>query len=76
MPGLALLDPTRSGREVEDLEDKLHHLVAGQDEAIHQIVWTYQNLFGGPAPSRPTGWQLSVPGSDRVREDAPRRGDG
>jgi ATP-dependent Clp protease ATP-binding subunit ClpA len=56
MPGLALLDPTRSGREAEDLEDKLHHLVVGQDEAIHQIVRTYQTFLAGLHPlGRPVG---------------------
>ena len=56
MPGLALLDPTRSGREAEDLEDKLHHLVVGQDEAIHQIVRTYQTFLAGLHPAgRPVG---------------------
>src|SRR5690242_7085753 len=56
MPGLALLDPTRSGREAEDLEDKLHHLVVGQDEAIHQIVRTYQTFLAGMHPAgRPVG---------------------
>lgn len=28
MSGLALLDPTRMGRQAEDLERKLRHLVA------------------------------------------------
>ena len=56
MPGLALLDPTRSGSEAEDLEDKLHHLVVGQDEAIHQIVRTYQTFLAGLHPAgRPVG---------------------
>jgi ATP-dependent Clp protease ATP-binding subunit ClpA len=42
MPRLALLDPCKTGRQAEDLENKLRHLVVGQDDAIHQIVRTYQ----------------------------------
>ncbi len=56
MPRLALLDPTRTGRHAEDLESKLRHLVIGQDEAIHQIVRTYQTHVAGLSPAgRPIG---------------------
>ena len=56
MPGLALLDPTRSGRQAEYLEDTLRHLIVGQDEAIHQIVRTYQTFLAGLQPiGRPVG---------------------
>jgi len=56
MPGLALLDPTRSGKQTEDLENKLRRLVIGQDEAIHQIVRTYQTFLAGlSAAGRPVG---------------------
>ena len=56
MPKLALLDPTRTGRQAEDLENKLRHLVVGQDEAIHQIVSAYQMHLAGLAPvGRPIG---------------------
>src|SRR4030081_1122301 len=56
MSRLALLDPTRTGRQAEDLENKLRSLVIGQDEAIHQIVKAYQtNLTGMSAPGRPIG---------------------
>ncbi|MCU1295004.1 MAG: ATPase domain protein [Bryobacterales bacterium] len=50
MPRLALLDPTRTGYEAEDLENKLRHLVVGQDEAIHQIVRAYQTHLAGLSP--------------------------
>jgi len=68
MPKLTLLDPNKTGRQAEDLENKLRHLVVGRDEAIHQIVTAYQThpgcpRFGGqlgtfcflalPAPERP-----------------------
>src|SRR5437763_13928565 len=53
---LAFLDPTRTGRQAEDLEKKLRHLVVGQDEAIRQIVRAYQTYLAGLAPvGRPVG---------------------
>jgi ATP-dependent Clp protease ATP-binding subunit ClpB len=56
MPRLALLDPTKTGKQAEDLENKLRHLVVGQDEAIHQIVRTYQTHLAGLSPAgRPVG---------------------
>ena len=38
MSRLALLDPSKTGRQAKDLENKLRHLIVGQEEAIHQIV--------------------------------------
>ena len=56
MPKLALLDPTKTGRQAEDLENQLRHLVVGQDEAIHQIVRAYQTHLAGLSPvGRPIG---------------------
>jgi ATP-dependent Clp protease ATP-binding subunit ClpA len=56
MSRLALLDPTRTGRQAEDLENKLRTLVIGQDEAIHQIVKAYQTHLAGLSPvGRPIG---------------------
>src|SRR4029077_2582141 len=53
---LTLLDPTKTGRQAEDLENQLRHLVVGQDEAIHQIVRVYQTHLAGLAPAgRPVG---------------------
>ena len=53
---LALLDTARMGRQAEDLEKELHHLVIGQDEAIHQIVRAYQTYLAGLSPvGRPVG---------------------
>jgi ATP-dependent Clp protease ATP-binding subunit ClpA len=53
---LAFLDPTRTGRQAEDLEKKLRHLVVGQDEAIRQVVRAYQTYLAGLAPGgRPVG---------------------
>jgi ATP-dependent Clp protease ATP-binding subunit ClpA len=50
MPTLALLDPTRTGTQAESLEKKVPHLIIGQDEAIHQIVRTYQTYLAGLSP--------------------------
>src|SRR5467141_3496453 len=56
MPRLALLDPTKTGRQAEDLENKLRRLVVGQDDAIHQIVRAYQTYQAGLSPAgRPVG---------------------
>src|SRR5260370_32983306 len=56
MSRLTLLDPTRTGRQAKDLEDKLRHLVIGQEEAIHQIVRSYQTHLAGLSPvGRPIG---------------------
>jgi ATP-dependent Clp protease ATP-binding subunit ClpB len=56
MPKLTILDPTKTGRQAEDLENQLRHLVVGQDEAIHQIVRVYQTHVAGLSPAgRPIG---------------------
>ena len=50
------LDPTRTGREAEALEQSLHRSIIGQDEAIQQIVNIFQmHLTGMSAPGRPIG---------------------
>jgi ATP-dependent Clp protease ATP-binding subunit ClpA len=50
------LDPTRTGRDAENLEVSLGRLIVGQDEAIHQIVNIYQMyLTGMTPPGRPIG---------------------
>ncbi|PYT28021.1 MAG: ATP-dependent Clp protease ATP-binding subunit [Acidobacteria bacterium] len=54
--GLALLDATVTGAKAKDLETKLHRLVIGQEEAIHEIVRTYQTYLAGLSPEgRPIG---------------------
>jgi ATP-dependent Clp protease ATP-binding subunit ClpB len=56
MARLSLLDPTKTGRPAQDLESKLRRLVVGQEEAIHEIVRTYQTHVAGLSPaSRPIG---------------------
>src|SRR5580692_11185274 len=56
MPRLASLDPTKTGTKAKDLEAQLHRLVIGQEEAIHEIVSTYQTYLAGLSPEgRPVG---------------------
>ena len=56
MPRLALLDPTRTGRQAEDLEYRLRHYIVGQEEAIHGIVRSYQSYLTGLSQAgRPIG---------------------
>src|SRR6266567_6075123 len=56
MPKLVLLDPTKTGRKAEALENQLRHFVIGQEEAIHQIVRAYQTHLAGLSPvGRPIG---------------------
>ena len=56
MARLSLLDPTKTGKEAQDLEKKLRRLVVGQEEAIHEVVRTYQTHVAGLSPTgRPIG---------------------
>jgi ATP-dependent Clp protease ATP-binding subunit ClpA len=51
-----VLDATVTGTKAKDLETKLHRLVIGQEEAIHEIVRTYQTYLAGLSPDgRPIG---------------------
>src|SRR6202011_3109940 len=51
MSKLALLDPNKTGKQAEDLENQLHHFIVGQEEAIHQIVRAYQTHVAGLSPA-------------------------
>src|ERR1700726_2170987 len=54
--GLTLLDATVTGTKAKDLETRLHRFVIGQEEAIHEIVRTYQTYVAGLSPEdRPIG---------------------
>ena len=56
MSRVTLLDPNRKGRQAENLECQLRELVIGQEDAIHQIVRTYQTNISGLSPAgRPIG---------------------
>jgi ATP-dependent Clp protease ATP-binding subunit ClpA len=56
MPTFALLDPNKTGRQAENLENSLRHLIVGQNEAVHQIVRAYQTHLAGLSPiGRPVG---------------------
>src|SRR6202030_3768788 len=70
MARLSLLDPTKTGRQAQDLESKLRRLVVGQEEAIHEIVRTYQTHVAGLSPAgRPIGnfLVLGPTGSGKTR---------
>jgi ATP-dependent Clp protease ATP-binding subunit ClpB len=50
------LDPAQTGKEASSLENNLHRMIVGQDEAVEQIVNIYQmHLTGMSAPGRPIG---------------------
>src|SRR5262245_13267577 len=50
------LDPTRTGKDAENLDGKLRKMIVGQNEAIEQIVNIYQmHLTSMSAPGRPIG---------------------
>ena len=50
------LDPSRTGREADALEEHLRRLIVGQDEAIREIVNAYQmHVAGLTSPDRPVG---------------------
>ena len=56
MNRIEILDPNKKGREAEELETRLRHLVIGQDDAIIKIVEAYQAFLTGMSPdSRPVG---------------------
>lgn len=50
------LDPTRTGRDADRLDQNLHKRIVGQDEAIDQVVNIYQTYLAGMnSPGRPVG---------------------
>jgi ATP-dependent Clp protease ATP-binding subunit ClpB len=70
MLAVTALDASRTGGEAEDLAKKLRGLVIGQDEAIQDIVRTYQAYLAGLSPvSRPIGTFLflGLTGSGKTR---------
>src|SRR5580658_1533019 len=55
-PRLVLLDATETGTKAKDLDTKLRRRLIGQEEAIHEIVRTYQTYLAGLSPEgRPIG---------------------
>lgn len=51
-----LLDPRKTGHEAGRLEEDLKKRVVGQDEAVRQVVNTYQTYLAGMnTPGRPIG---------------------
>ena len=72
MPRLTLLDPTKTGKQAEDLENQLHHFIVGQEEAIHQIVRAYQTYLAGLSPVGQS--ETFVFGAYGFRKNPDRRG--
>ena len=65
------LDPSRTGREADRLLTDLRRLIVGQDEAVQQIVDTYQmQLTGMSAQGRPIGiLVMEIAGTDAASEE-------
>ena len=50
------LDPTRTGKDADRLDQNLHRRIVGQEEAIEQVVNIYQTYLAGMNSSgRPVG---------------------
>ncbi len=50
------LDPMRTGRDADRLDQNLHRRIVGQDEAITNVVNIYQTYLAGMnSPGRPVG---------------------
>src|SRR5579863_10076034 len=67
---LAALDPTKVWSQAKLLESTLRRVIAGHDEAVRQIVRTYQTYLAGLCPvGRPIGTYLFAgpPGSGKTR---------
>jgi ATP-dependent Clp protease ATP-binding subunit ClpA len=67
---MAMLDPSKAGRDAKQLEHALQRMIIGQDEAIEQIVNIYQmHLTGMNSPGRPIGSLLFLgpTGSGKTR---------
>jgi ATP-dependent Clp protease ATP-binding subunit ClpB len=70
MVAVTALDASRTGTEADDLANKLRRRVVGQDEAIQDIVRTYQAYLAGLSPvGRPVGTFLFLgpTGSGKTR---------
>jgi len=64
-----LLDPTKTGKPAQDLESKLRSLVVGQDEAIYEIVTTYQTHLAGMSPAKAHPYLVSFMRLGLVEQD-------
>ena len=67
MSELTLLDPTKTGRQAEDLNNKLRHVIVGQEEAIHQSRC-------GTVSGRPADCKSLVPGAYWLGKNTHRGG--
>jgi hypothetical protein len=53
------LDPSRAGKQAEDLQKKLRRLIIGQDQPINQIVEFSANLVCGARPRKDARLRIS-----------------
>jgi ATP-dependent Clp protease ATP-binding subunit ClpB len=53
---LKALDPSKTGKDAQWLDQSLHKRIVGQDDAIEQVVNIYQTYLSGmSSPGRPVG---------------------
>jgi ATP-dependent Clp protease ATP-binding subunit ClpB len=50
MPRLAIMNPNKTGKQAEGLEEQLRRSIVGQDQAILEIVRAYQTNLAGLSP--------------------------
>ncbi len=51
MARFSLLDPTKTGKQARELEATLRSIVVGQDDAIREVVQSYQTHVAGLCPA-------------------------
>ncbi len=69
MPKLTLLDPTKTGRQAEDLENQLRRRSHSPDRQ------SLPDSRGGTVAGRPAERELSIPGAHGLRKNSRRGGD-
>ena len=74
MPKLALLDPTKTGRQAEDLENQTAPSRRWTRRSDSRDRQDLSDSPGGAVPGRPPDRKLSVPGADGLGQDSHRRG--
>ena len=73
MAQLVQLNPSKTGRQAQDLENKLRRLVVGQEDAIREIVKSYQGHLTGLSPAGRSGTFCSWVRPGRARLALSRR---
>ena len=70
------LDPTRRSTDAQEFETALRRRVVGQDSRDQESHRNLPDVPGRTEPSPPASRKSPVPGTDRIRQDARRRGHG